>query len=68
MSNNVIAQALGGSKKVLDGVDTVGDVRGKLALEGAYTASINGETAEDGESVDDGDVVTFAKSVKGGSN
>ena len=67
MSNNVIAQALGGSKKVLDDVETVADVRKKLALEGAYTALINGDPAADGEDVGEGDVVTFAKSVKGGS-
>jgi hypothetical protein len=66
MANNVIAQALGGEKKVLDSVSTVQDVSTRLGLSGGYTASVNGSSADFAASLDDGDIVTFAKAVKGG--
>jgi sulfur carrier protein ThiS len=67
MAKNVIAQLSGGSKQVLDGVDTVRDVKAKLNATTGYTAAINGDSAEDNEELNDGDVVTLAKAVKGGS-
>ncbi len=66
MAKNVIGQVAGGSKQVLDDVNTVQDVARKLGAESGYTANINGESANTGDSLEDGDVVTFAKSVKGG--
>lgn len=66
MANNVIAQIQGGSKQVLENVDTVADVKRKLSASTGYTAAINGDPADDSESVEEGDFVTLAKSVKGG--
>ena len=66
MANNIIAQISGGSKQVLDNVDTVAQVKTKLGAEAGYTAAINGDPADDSELLEDGDVVTLAKAVKGG--
>lgn len=62
--NNVIAQILGGSKQVFDGVNTVADVRTKLALGANYEATVNGEPAKDNESLNEGDYVAFSQAVK----
>jgi len=66
MAKNIIAQTLGGDKKVFDDVTTVADVQAKLLLGDGYQASINGDTASGSDALDDGDVVTFARQVKGG--
>jgi sulfur carrier protein ThiS len=66
MANNVIVQVAGGSKQVLDGVSTVADVRSKLGTTDGYTASLNGDPVESGATLEDNDMVTFAKAVKGG--
>lgn len=66
MSNNVIGQVAGGTKQVFDDVETVADVAAKLNTTSGYTASINGDPASMGDELSDGDMVTFAKSVKGG--
>lgn len=66
MANNIIAQISGGSKQVLDNVYTVNEVKIKLGAEAGYTAAVNGDPAEDSEALEDGDVVTLAKAVKGG--
>lgn len=65
MANHVIAQALGGQKKVLENVFTVADVRRNLGLSGTYKASIDGSPAEDRDSVRDGNYVSFSEAVKG---
>jgi sulfur carrier protein ThiS len=65
MAKNVIAQKLGGTKQVLDDVETVGDVKTKLSATG-YTASLNGEPAQDSDEVSDGDFVSLSQAVKGG--
>jgi sulfur carrier protein ThiS len=64
--NNIIVQVSGGTKQVLDGVYTVADVKRKMGTTEGYSASINGNPAQDGDSLDEGDVVTIAKAVKGG--
>lgn len=66
MAKNVIAQVLGGEKKVLDDVYTVADVKAKLGAS-AYTASVNGSPASDSESLEDGDFVSLSQAVKGGA-
>lgn len=65
MANNVVAQVLGGEKKVLDNVNTVGDVKEELGAE-AYTASVNGDPAKNDYQLDDGDFVSLSQAVKGG--
>jgi sulfur carrier protein ThiS len=65
MTNNVIAQVLGGEKKILDNVATVADVKKLMGAEG-YTAAINGSPASDSEALSEGDIVTLSKAVKGG--
>lgn len=66
MASNIIAQVSGGSKQVIDGVNTVAEVKTKLGATVGYTAAINGDPAEDNEALSDGDFVTLAKAVKGG--
>lgn len=65
MAKNVIAQVLGGEKKVLDNVETVGDVKQQLGVTG-YTATVNGDTQSDGYDLEDGDFVSLSQAVKGG--
>lgn len=66
MASNVIGQVAGGTKQVLDNVNTVSDVASKLGASTGYTASLNGDPASMSDSLEDNDMVTFAKSVKGG--
>lgn len=65
MVNNVIAQALGGQRQILDGVRTVADCRAKLGLSAQYKGSIGGRAAADTDVVKEGDYVSFAEAVKG---
>lgn len=65
MVNNVIAQATGGERKIVDGVATVADVKAKLNLSSNYIGSINGTPSDDSDDVAAGDFVTFAEKVKG---
>lgn len=65
MARNIIAQVLGGEKKVLDDVGTVKDV--KVALNAtSYTATVNGDQQADHYEVEDGDFVSLSQAVKGG--
>lgn len=66
MANNIIAQVAGGSKQVLDGCSTVQEAANQLGAASGYTAAINGDPADFSGRLSDGDVVTFAKAVKGG--
>ncbi len=66
MANDVIGQVSGGSKQILDNVNTVGDVASKLGASTGYTANLNGSPAELSDGIQDGDRITFAKAVKGG--
>lgn len=65
MANNVVVQVLGGSKQVLDGVNTLQDVMTKLNLSG-YTGSINTSPAQAYDQLQDGDFVALSQSFKGG--
>lgn len=65
MANNVIAQVLGGEKQILDNVETVKDVKEKLNVL-AYTATVNGDQADNSEELSDGDFVSLSQAVKGG--
>lgn len=66
MANNIIAQVAGGQKRVLDNVATVADVAAQVGASAGYTASVNGAPAEFTQGLDENDMVTFAKAVKGG--
>lgn len=65
MASNVVAQVLGGEKKVLDNVGTVSDVKAKLNAQ-SYTATVNGDSANDDQELENGDFVSLAQAVKGG--
>jgi len=65
MANNVTACVLGGDPVVLNGVDTVGDVKTELVVEG-YTATVNGEPADDDFVLEDYEFVSLSPAVKGG--
>lgn len=67
MANNIIGQVAGGTKTVIDNVGTVQEVKQRLGATEGYTAAINGSPADDSQSLNDGDMVTFSKAVKGGS-
>lgn len=60
----VIVKVLGGSPQEKE-ADTVGELREGLSLEN-YTATVNGETADDETELEDNQLVFFAPSVKGG--
>jgi len=55
----------GGSVKEME-ADTVGELKTKLNL-GNYTATINGEPAENDQDLEDYNFVVFSAAVKGGS-
>lgn len=65
MARNVVAQVLGGEKKVFDDVRTVKDVTDKLGVTG-YTATVNGDQQSASHELDDGDFVSLSQAVKGG--
>lgn len=64
MANNVVAQVMGGSKQILDGVSTVQDVKTKLNVPN-HTAAVNGDTASADHALEDGDFVSLSQAVKG---
>lgn len=64
-AQNVIAQVVGGQKKILDDVSTVADVRRSLGLTASYKAAVNGEPAADSVTLRQGDYVSFSEAVKG---
>lgn len=69
MAKKVTGEIVGGKSEVMNDVETVADVAEKLGLgRGAagYTAAINGNAAELGESLEDFNNVTFAPASKGG--
>lgn len=61
----VTAKVVGGNAKALEDMESVGDVREALELGSNYAASVNGEPADDSDSLEDGAFVTFAPQVKG---
>ncbi len=60
----VSAKVAGGSLQIVSNVSTVGDVKRKLGAE-KHTASVNGEPADDSQTLNDDEFVTLAPSVKG---
>ena len=64
MAVSVSAQAVGGSLKIVENVTTVADVKKQLGLPN-YTATVNGEPAEDGEELEANVFVSLAPAVKG---
>jgi hypothetical protein len=65
MARNVVAQVLGGGKRVLDNCNTVADVKRVLEVSG-YTASVNGMPENDQYVLQEGDFVSLSQAVKGG--
>lgn len=65
MAVSVVASVLGGDPKRVVAT-TVADVKRQLQLTGAYTAQVNGEPAQDGDTLTEEDFVSFAQAVKGG--
>jgi len=63
---SVIATAVGGDPKRLD-AESVADVKDQLGLASTYTATVNGEPADDDTFLSDEDFVSLAPAVKGGS-
>jgi hypothetical protein len=61
----VTAQVLGGEVKVLEDVDTVGEVKDLMGVS-SHTATVNGEPAEDDDALMDFEFVSLSPSVKGG--
>ncbi len=62
----VVAQVLGGDLKQFDDISTVGELKRAMAVTG-YSATVNGEPADDGLRLKDWQVVTLSPAVKGGS-
>ena len=65
MPFDVMAQVAGGSKQIVYGVGTIGEVKKSLNLPD-YAAAKNGESASDNDSLSEGDFITLTKAVKGG--
>lgn len=63
---SVVGKVVGGQPQEHT-ADTVGELKGKMNLDGNYSAQVNGEPASMGDSLNDYDFVTFTQSVKGGS-
>ena len=63
--NDVIAQVVGGAKRVIEGASTVSDVRRQMGLANNFKAAVNGEPRDDGFQVRGGDYVSFQEAVKG---
>ena len=66
MANKVTGVVLGGAPQILDGVNTIGDVRKKMNIAANYEASVDGEPADNDYELDDYNHVSFAPAVKGG--
>lgn len=64
MANKITAQAVGGQPKVLDNVETVGDLKEQMNLS-SYQATVNGEAADDDYELSDYEFVSLAPKVKG---
>jgi len=60
----VIVKVTGGSAVPHD-ASSVSELKSKLNLQG-YTASVDGEPANDGDELEDGNYVTFSQAIKGG--
>jgi hypothetical protein len=61
----VTGQVLGGDPKVLEQMDTVGDVKARLQASN-HTATVNGEPVEDNYQLSDYEFVMLSPAVKGG--
>ena len=62
---SVTATALGGDPKRVNATD-VASVKKAMGLPSNYTATVNGEPAEDSQTLGDEDFVLLAPAVKGG--
>lgn len=60
----IIIQVVGGPKRELDGVTTVGEAKERTQAQG-YTASLNGNPVEDKDVLRDFDFLSLAPAVKG---
>jgi uncharacterized protein YxjI len=67
MAKQVTAQVAGGVPKIQKNVDTVEELRDKLELGNDYTATVNGEVADDEYELSDYEFVSFSQKVKGGN-
>lgn len=61
---SVTVKVTGGNVQEME-ADTVGDVKARLNLQ-AYTATVNGEPADDDTDLEDYNFVTLSTAVKGG--
>lgn len=64
MAKQVKVQVFGGDAKTFDDVHTVADAKARMNVPG-HTATVNGESASNGDSLSDYDFVALAPSVKG---
>ena len=65
MANNVMATVVGGTPQTLSNVSTVGDVKAKLNVNENYTATVNGETANNSTRLEGYEQVHLSPPVKG---
>ncbi len=70
MAKLVLAQVANGVAKTIKNVDTIQELREKLELGADYTATLNGEVADDDTEIEELEAgvnhVAFAQKVKGG--
>jgi len=60
----VTVEITGSTPQVVEGVNTVGDVKKKFGKTG-YIAKVNGDSANDEQELNDYEFVTLAENVKG---
>lgn len=61
----VQAQVVGGSVKIHEDMETVGEVRAAMNIGANYSVTVNGEPADDEHELADYEFVAFAPQVKG---
>lgn len=66
MAKDIRVRVAGGNKIDLPSATTVQDAANQSGAASGYTANVNGEPADFSDALNDDDVVTFAKAVKGG--
>lgn len=65
MANSIRVIVLGGDTRMMDGLDTVGDVKERTQTL-TYTAAVDGIPASDTQALRDGQTVSLSMQQKGG--
>lgn len=67
MAKKVVVRVSGGAQKTLDNVETVGEVKKEMGVDINYTATVNGDPADNDQELNDFEQVDLAPAAKGGA-